>query len=152
MCAAEGTAATGRPFARAFVHAGMVGYDGEKMSKSKGNLVLVSKLRAGEDPMAIRLALLAHHYRDDWEYTDADLAAARERLALWRRAAHGDAGLPASDTIDAIRAALRNDLDAPAALTAVDAWAAASVDIDVDDTDAPRAVARALDALLGVRL
>ncbi|HOA89950.1 MAG TPA: cysteine--1-D-myo-inosityl 2-amino-2-deoxy-alpha-D-glucopyranoside ligase [Propioniciclava tarda] len=153
MCAAEGTAATGRPFAHAFVHAGMVGYDGEKMSKSKGNLVLVSKLRAaGEDPMAIRLALLAHHYRDDWEYTDADLAAARERLSLWRRAIHSDAGLPASDTIDAIRAALRDDLDAPAALTAVDAWAAASVDIDVDDTDAPRAVALALDALLGVRL
>ena len=115
--------------------------------------MLVSKLRAaGEDHMAIRLALLAHHYRDDWEYTDADLAAARERLSLWRRAIHSDAGLPASDTIDAIRAALRNDLDAPAALTAVDAWAAASVDIDVDDTDAPRAVARALDALLGVRL
>ena len=153
MCAAEGTAATGRPFARAFVHAGMVGYEGEKMSKSKGNLVLVSQLRAaGEDPMAIRLALLARHYRDDWEWTDADLAAGRERLALWGLASQQDAGLPASDAIAAMRAALRDDLDAPAALAAADAWASASLAIDGDDTDAPRDFARAVDALLGVRL
>ena len=58
------------PFARAYVHAGMVGLDGEKMSKSRGNLVFVSRLREdGVDPMAIRLALLAHHYRSDWEWT-----------------------------------------------------------------------------------
>ena len=72
-------------FARAYVHAGMVGYDGEKMSKSKGNLVLVSALReAGTDPMAIRLAILAHHYRCDWEWTDADLTRGQDRLASWR--------------------------------------------------------------------
>ena len=64
----------GGPFARAYVHAGMVGYDGEKMSKSKGNLVFVSALRNSDvDPMAIRLALLRHHYRSDWEWTDAEL-------------------------------------------------------------------------------
>ena len=85
MCAAQATVVTGVPFARSFVQAGMVAYDGEKMSKSRGNLVFVSKLRAaGVDPMAIRLALLAHHYRDDWEYTDADLTAAVERLRVWR--------------------------------------------------------------------
>src|SRR5919107_512505 len=68
-------------FARAYVHAGMVGYQGEKMSKSKGNLVLVSRLRQdGTDPMAIRLALLAHHYRSDWEWTDDDLTGAEKRL------------------------------------------------------------------------
>ena len=56
----------------------MVGLDGEKMSKSKGNLVFVSRLRDdGHDPMAIRLALLAHHYRADWEWTDADLSPRR---------------------------------------------------------------------------
>src|SRR5450432_165712 len=81
MCAAQATVVTRVPFARSFVQAGMVAYDGAKMSKSRGNLVFVSKLlAAGVDPMAIRLALLAHHYRDDWEYTDADLAAAVERL------------------------------------------------------------------------
>ncbi|RYJ05369.1 MAG: cysteine--1-D-myo-inosityl 2-amino-2-deoxy-alpha-D-glucopyranoside ligase, partial [Actinomycetales bacterium] len=73
MSASEARVATGEPFAQAFVHAGMVGYEGEKMSKSKGNLVLVSRLREdGTDPMAIRVALLGHHYRSDWEYTDAD--------------------------------------------------------------------------------
>ena len=149
MCAAEGTAATGRPFASAYVHAGMVGYEGEKMSKSKGNLVLVSKLRAaGEDPMAIRLALLEHHYRDDWEWTAADLDAARVRLARWREAADRAAGAPASGVVAAVRAALRHDLDAPAALAAVDAWAASTG----DDPTATAELSRAVDALLGVRL
>ncbi|WP_040157383.1 cysteine--1-D-myo-inosityl 2-amino-2-deoxy-alpha-D-glucopyranoside ligase [Nigerium massiliense] len=151
MCAAEGTAATGEPFARAYVHAGMVGYEGEKMSKSKGNLVLVSQLRkAGEDPMAIRLALLAHHYRDDWEWTDADLAAARDRLARWR-VVLGAATPPAQPMIDAVRAALANDLDAPAALAAVDAWVASASGHEGAAENAA-SYARAVDALLGVRL
>jgi hypothetical protein len=76
-----------RAFARHYLHAGMVGLDGEKMSKSLGNLVFVSSLLAdGTDPMAIRLAILAHHYRDDWDWTAAGLAAAEERLARWRAA------------------------------------------------------------------
>ena len=71
MCASEGRVATSQPFAEVYSHSGMVGLDGEKMSKSKGNLVLVSQLReAGVDPMAIRLALLSQHYRDDWMWTD----------------------------------------------------------------------------------
>ena len=92
----------------------MVGYEGEKMSKSKGNLVLVSRLReAGVDPMAIRLALLAHHYRSDWEWTDADLTAAHERLAAWRAAVAGAS--PAGRVAGAVvRDALADDLDAPA--------------------------------------
>ncbi len=70
MSAAEGVVAAGEPLAEAFVHAGMVGLHGEKMSKSMGNLELVSRLRhAGGDPMAIRLALMNHHYRSDWEWT-----------------------------------------------------------------------------------
>ncbi|MBK3631344.1 class I tRNA ligase family protein, partial [Streptomyces sp. MBT49] len=65
------------PMAQAYVHAGMVGLHGEKMSKSRGNLVFVSKLRQdGVDPAAIRLTLLAHHYRADWEWTDQVLADA----------------------------------------------------------------------------
>jgi L-cysteine:1D-myo-inositol 2-amino-2-deoxy-alpha-D-glucopyranoside ligase len=153
MCASEGRVATEQPFAEVYAHGGMVGLDGEKMSKSKGNLVLVSKLReAGVDPMAIRLALLSQHYRDDWMWTDAVLAAAQERLASWREAVRLDSALNADAAITAIRTALAKDLDAPAALAAVDAWAGASAAIDSDDADAPALMVEAVEALLGVKL
>ena len=153
MSAAHGRVATGEPFARAYVHSGMVGLDGEKMSKSRGNLVFVSKLRAaGIDPMAIRLLLLGHRYRDDWTYTDQQLDAATERLARWREAVALDAGLDAGPVVAAVRAALANDLDAPAAVAAIDGWAGASLAIDGDDAEAPALIARAADALLGVTL
>jgi L-cysteine:1D-myo-inositol 2-amino-2-deoxy-alpha-D-glucopyranoside ligase len=153
MCAAQGRVATDQPFARAYLHSGMVGLDGEKMSKSKGNLVFVSALRkSGVDPMAIRLALLDRHYRDDWDWTDELLVSAQSRLNLWREAVRLDAGLNADGVLAQLRAALAHDLDAPAALAAVDAWAGASVAIDSDDADAPALIARACDALLGVTL
>jgi L-cysteine:1D-myo-inositol 2-amino-2-deoxy-alpha-D-glucopyranoside ligase len=149
MSAAEAVVATGEPFARAYVHAGMVGYEGEKMSKSKGNLVLVSGLRAdGHDPMAIRLALLAHHYRSDWEWWGEEITAAEERLAAWRAAVARESTAPAGAVIEAIRAALSDDLDAPTALAAVDAWASEPG----EDDQAPAQVALAVDALLGVAL
>jgi L-cysteine:1D-myo-inositol 2-amino-2-deoxy-alpha-D-glucopyranoside ligase len=86
----------GPMFARRYAHAGMVRLDGEKMSKSLGNLVFVSALRsAGVDPMAIRLAILAHHYRQDWDWTAAGLTAATDRLSRWRRAVALAAGGPA---------------------------------------------------------
>jgi L-cysteine:1D-myo-inositol 2-amino-2-deoxy-alpha-D-glucopyranoside ligase len=123
------------------------------MSKSMGNLVLVSELReSGIDPMAIRLALLASHYRDDWDWTDELLASATQRLDRWREAVRLDAGMNADETISSIRAALDENLNAPAALAAVDAWAGASTAIDADDVDAPALIAQACDALLGVRL
>jgi L-cysteine:1D-myo-inositol 2-amino-2-deoxy-alpha-D-glucopyranoside ligase len=83
-------------FARIYVHAGMVSYRGQKMSKSLGNLVFVNKLLAdGVDPMAIRMALLAHHYRSDWEWTDAVLGDAQARLVRWRAAvARAEAAAP----------------------------------------------------------
>jgi L-cysteine:1D-myo-inositol 2-amino-2-deoxy-alpha-D-glucopyranoside ligase len=153
MSAAHGRVATDQPFARAYLHSGMVGLDGEKMSKSKGNLVFVSALRtAGVDPMAIRLALLAHHYRDDWEWSDELLVSAQDRLSRWREAVRLDAGLNADEVLVQMRAALAQDLDAPSALAAVDAWAGASTAIDSDDTEAPTLVARACEALLGVGL
>jgi L-cysteine:1D-myo-inositol 2-amino-2-deoxy-alpha-D-glucopyranoside ligase len=153
MCAAQGRVATDQPFAKAYLHSGMVGLNGEKMSKSKGNLVFVSALRAsGVDPMAIRLALLAHHFREDWDWTDELLGSAQIRLNRWREAVRLDAGLNADEVLVQVRAALANDLDAPAALAAVDAWAGASVAIDSDDVEAPALVARACEALLGVTL
>lgn len=149
MSASEASVATGERFARSYVHAGMVGFEGEKMSKSKGNLVLVSGLRAaGHDPMAIRLALLSHHYRSDWEWFDEEITAAEARLAAWRRAVDRPTAAPAGPVVAAMRAALADDLDAPAALAAVDAWAAASG----DDTAATTQLRTAVDALLGVAL
>ncbi|MGO4426915.1 class I tRNA ligase family protein, partial [Streptomyces sp. MCAF7] len=142
-----------RPFAKAYVHAGMVALDGEKMSKSKGNLVFVSALRRdGVDPAAIRLALLAHHYREDWEWTDGVLQEAQERLARWRAAVSRPDGPPADALLDEIRTALANDLDAPAALAAVDRWASVQASEGGTDEGAPGLVSRAVDALLGVAL
>ena len=153
MSAAHGRVATDDAFAQAYLHSGMVALDGEKMSKSRGNLVFVSALRqAGVDPMAIRLALLAHHYRDDWEWSDDVLTAAQERLARWREATRLDSGVNADEVLTQVRAALALDLDAPTALAAVDAWAGASTAMDTDDTDAPGLVTRTCEALLGVTL
>jgi L-cysteine:1D-myo-inositol 2-amino-2-deoxy-alpha-D-glucopyranoside ligase len=153
MCAAQARVATDQPFARAYVHSGMVGFAGEKMAKSKGNLVLISELlHGGVHPMAIRLALLSQHYRRDWDWTDELLTAATQRLDRWREAVRLNAGFNADQTVQQMRDALANDLNAPDALAAVDAWAGASTAIDADDAEAPTLVARACDALLGVRL
>jgi L-cysteine:1D-myo-inositol 2-amino-2-deoxy-alpha-D-glucopyranoside ligase len=136
------------------VHAGLVAYEGEKMSKSRGNLVFVSRLRAqGVEPMAIRLALLAHHYRSDWEWTDADLSEGARRYETWRSAVSGNGGPDATATLAAIRAALADDLDAPAALAAVDEWAKLSLAGSGETLEgAPGVMARAVNSLLGVRL
>jgi L-cysteine:1D-myo-inositol 2-amino-2-deoxy-alpha-D-glucopyranoside ligase len=140
----------GLTFARAYVHAGMVGYQGEKMSKSKGNLVFVSALRAeGVDPMVIRVALLGRHYRADWEWTDADLTRAQARLDAWRQAVDRTSAQQAEELVTEVRNALADDLDAPAALDAVDAWAAATAEPDGAGADTVRAL---LDARLGVLL
>ena len=143
------------------VHAGLVGLGGTKMSKSLGNLVLVSALRAqGVDPMAIRLALLDHHYGGDWDWKDNDLAAAGARLDHWRSALAGNGGPDARPTLAAIRAALADDLDSPAALAAVDRWADAVIDGESEGWDladpqvvgAPGLISRSVNALLGIRL
>ncbi|MET9468930.1 cysteine--1-D-myo-inosityl 2-amino-2-deoxy-alpha-D-glucopyranoside ligase [Streptomyces sp. NPDC006544] len=141
------------PMAKAYVHAGMVALHGEKMSKSKGNLVFVSALRrAGVDPAAIRLALLSHHYRADWEWTDEVLAEAVARLERWRAAVSRPDGIPADALVEEVREALANDLDAPAALAAVDRWVERQLVSDEDDESAPGLVSRTVDALLGVAL
>jgi L-cysteine:1D-myo-inositol 2-amino-2-deoxy-alpha-D-glucopyranoside ligase len=116
--AAQSEAATGSPFVRHWMHVGMVRYQGAKMSKSLGNLVFVHDLLKEWDPAALRLAVLAHRYRESWEWDDAALPGAGERLARWRAAGAGDAAL------EQVRAALDDDLDTPAALAAMDAAAA----------------------------
>jgi L-cysteine:1D-myo-inositol 2-amino-2-deoxy-alpha-D-glucopyranoside ligase len=150
MSASEAQAATGgTPFARAYMHAGMVAFEGEKMSKSRGNLVFVSGLRhSGTDPMAIRLALLAHHYRSDWEWTDDDLKRAESRLATWRAAADRSCEADAERLVSDVRRHLANDLDAPGALEAIDAWAGTAQSDGTGCGD----VCDLLDARLGIRL
>lgn len=140
------------PYARFYVHTGMVGYEGTKMSKSRGNLVFVSDLRAEHDAMAVRLALLAHHYREDWEYTDADLTEAEARLAAWRTAVSWPTGPPADAVLEQVRGHLANDLDAPAALRVIDRWAEEQRLRGGEDPAAPGVVSRLSDALLGVAL
>ena len=154
MSASQAVALTGeRPFARCYVHQAMVGLDGEKMSKSRGNLVLVSKLRAdGVDPMAIRLALLSQHYRTDWEWTPTHLEQAEQRLETWRAAVSVNSGPNADATLQQVRELLANDLDTPGALAAVDRWAKECLTHGGEDAAAPGVVSRLLDALLGVRL
>jgi L-cysteine:1D-myo-inositol 2-amino-2-deoxy-alpha-D-glucopyranoside ligase len=153
MCAAEGIAATGKPFASAYVHVAMVGLDGEKMSKSKGNLVLVSKLRAaGVDPMAIRLVLLSHHHLGEWSWTVADLDANIARLAAWRAAVSGTTSVDAAETVRVVRAAVADDLHADRALEAIDAWVAASVVTDGDADGARDTIRTLVDGLLGIAL
>ncbi|KOV85059.1 cysteine--1-D-myo-inosityl 2-amino-2-deoxy-alpha-D-glucopyranoside ligase [Nocardia sp. NRRL S-836] len=152
--AAHAEAQTGQhPFARHYVHAGMIGLDGEKMSKSRGNLVFVSKLRAEKvDPNAIRLALLAGHYRADRPWTQSLLDEALTRLDKWRRAAGLDTGPSAVDTVTRLRDHLGNDLDTPKALAAVDAWADEALAHGGSDKHGPSQIRTAVDALLGVEL
>ena len=182
-------------FARVYAHSGMVSYQGEKMSKSLGNLVFVNQLLAdGVDPMAIRMALLAHHYRSDWEWTDAVLGDAQVRLDRWRSALararavrpepdpadravrdaatlgsavtalEAEFGAPgtrlatvADEVLAGVRARLRDDLDAPGALTIVDRWAnmllaQAPTGITAGDVAGAELVSQTVDALLGIRL
>ena len=154
MSAAHAEVATGEwPFARSYVHAGMIALDGGKMSKSRGNLELVSRLRAtGTDPAAVRLALLGGHYRADREWFPAQLAEAEARLSRWRAAVALPAGPPAGPVLDRVRDRLADDLDTPACLAAVDRWAAEALTRGGSDADAPALVRDLADALLGIGL
>ena len=128
---AQSTSITGQPLAKHWMHSAMVAYDGEKMSKSLGNLVFVSDLLKVADPRAIRLALLRHHYRAGFEWFDTDLD---EGKALLRRLlAAGDSradpaftgGADPRPFAEEVRAALDDDLDVPRALDALDDLASA---------------------------
>ena len=153
--AAHAEALTGTaPFARHYVHAGMIGLDGEKMSKSRGNLVLVSKLRAaGVDPLAIRRARRDGHDWADGEWTGGRLPAAEARLARWRAAAALPAAPGARDLLAEVRGLLADDLDTASALVAIDRWVAAALaDPGADEPDGPSLFADLTDALLGIRV
>ena len=137
-------------FAQAYVHAGMVAYQGEKMSKSLGNLVFVSRLREeGVDPSVLRLALLAHHYRDDWEWTADDLRRAEKRIDKWRSQLSRTTQEQASQLVSSVRSAIAIDLDTPRAIALLDDWADGWYAGDGTGADTVRDL---IDARLGLRL
>lgn len=133
---AQSEAATGETFVRHWMHVAMVFKDGEKMSKSLGNLVFVDALRTQWDPRSIRLAIIEHHYRNEWEWDDSLMPRNHERLLLWRSSVGG----AASSVLEDVRARLDDDLDTPGALAVIDAAARNGSDVT------------ASAALLGVEL
>lgn len=147
---AQSEAATGTTFVRHWMHGGMVAYEGTKMSKSLGNLVFVSELSKTADPRAIRLALMAHHYREDWEWFDDDIHVATAALGDLIAAAALTGGPDPAPYAERVRSALDDDLDAPTARAALIELGAAII-AGGDDPTAPTVLAE-LGALLGVAL
>jgi len=115
--AAQSESVTGAPFVKTWLHVGLVGLDGTKMSKSLGNLVFVGDLAKEADAAAVRLALLMHHYRRDWEWRHDDLTSAVSRLSTWRSS---QSFTRTNDALDEVRAYLDNDLDTVSAVRAID--------------------------------
>lgn len=157
MCAAEGKVLTGQNFAQRFVHGGMIGLDGEKMSKSRGNLKFVSVMRnSGIDPLALRVALLSGHYRSDRPWSDALLKSAEERLELWRTAFSSPYGGDVEPLILGIARHLSDDLDTSGAFSLIDSWAQSRVTSfareDGSSVSQIGQLSRFLDAALGIAL
>ena len=142
---------TGKPFVNHWLHGGMVAYQGEKMSKSLGNLVFVSDLREQHDPRAIRLALLPFHYRDGFEWFDEMIDAGTDDLTLLSAAAARPAGPDPTDVAEVVRARLDDDLDTAGARDALLAFARRMVDGEGSVRTAPQ-VLTDLASLLGVNL
>jgi len=121
--AAQSEAATGVPFVRHWMHQAMVRMDGEKMSKSLGNLVFISELRKSFDTRAIRLGILAHHYRDSWSWNDDIMPIAARRLETWISVTTAEGALDSAVALAEVRSRLDDDLDTPGAVAAIDAAA-----------------------------
>ena len=122
---AQSEAATGETFVKHWMHVAMVFKDGEKMSKSLGNLVFVDKLRTEWDPRSIRMAIIEHSYRNEWEWDEDLMPRNHARLVAWK----GSVGGTTSDVLEAVRACLDNDLDTPGAVAAIDAAATQGHDV-----------------------
>ncbi len=150
MCAAQAHVITGKELASTYVHAGMIGLDGEKMSKSKGNLVFVSRLVAsGVDPMAIRWALMSDHYRSDRMWNDAVLHKAQIELTQLKSALKENTCAPTEDLIKSIAIALSDDLDTPGVVSHLNAWAVPTIEGSHGGNSDELRIS--LDALLGLQ-
>jgi L-cysteine:1D-myo-inositol 2-amino-2-deoxy-alpha-D-glucopyranoside ligase len=128
---AQSEAATGAPFVRHWMHVAMVFMDGHKMSKSRGNLVFVDALRREWDPRVIRLGIVAHHYRREWEWSTEIMPTAARRLSSWvestSRASSTD--VASGQLLADVRDRLDDDLDTPGALEVIDRAATAGVNV-----------------------
>ena len=143
----QSEAVTGKTFARHWVHQAMVEMDGEKMSKSLGNLVFVSDLRKEYDPRAIRLAIIANHYRTPWSWNETAMPEAKDRLEKWLAASKGDEG------VNEVRNCLDDDLDTPKAIEVIDHMAKAGKGVSTAalllgvDVAPPYSIGRNLNAI-----
>ena len=147
---AQSESCTHEPFSRYWVHSAMVRYDGEKMSKSLGNLVFISDLLKVADPRAIRIALSRHHYRHGFEWYDTDLEEGTAMLHRLLAAAERTTGPDPRPFAHRVRDALDDDLNVPAALDALDDLASAILSGGTDP--AAHDVLCELGQLLGVDL
>jgi len=151
MCAQIVRAAYGRNFAGNYVHTGMIGLDGEKMSKSKGNLVFVSELiNSGIDPMVIRWALLSGHYQSDRQWSSELLNSASLSVEKVRAAIARTEVADSNHLIQSIILDLANNLDTPSSLDRLLLWADQSE--KEGNVNQSGKVSRAIDALLGLTL
>jgi L-cysteine:1D-myo-inositol 2-amino-2-deoxy-alpha-D-glucopyranoside ligase len=149
MCAAQAHLLTGKELASAYVHTGMIGLDGEKMSKSKGNLVFVSRLvEAGTDPMAIRIALMSDRYRHDRMWSQGLLEKAENQLAQIRKAVEASNAAPTDIVIHNIIEALSDDLNTPKVLSILADWSSETLNGATGGTT--NELRDALDSLLGL--
>ena len=151
MSAAIAKALCGFDFAKGYLHAGMVGLDGEKMSKSKGNLVLISELlKSGYDPMVIRHALLSQGYAEDRMWHLETLLKSQERVMKLRSALARIEVAPTDKVMDSVAQHIANNLDSPSALEVLDQWA-----LDTENGAIGGSVgelSRFIDAALGLAL
>ena len=144
-------AAYGRNFSDLFVHAAMISLNGEKMSKSKGNLVFVSKLLAqGVDPMVIRWALLKGHYQDDRNWNEELLNQSQVEVNQVRQALAQSEVCEANKLMQEVLVDLSNNLDTPSALDRLIKW---SMESKVSGTvNQSGKVSRFIDSALGLAL
>ena len=151
MSAAQGKILQGREFASHYVHSGMIGLDGVKMSKSLGNLVFVSKLVAsGVEPMAIRWALMGSHYSTDRSWSEAILSDAQEWIVRLRRSLSMMETAPTENVITEIISAQADNLDTVRSLIAIKQWVLDSESGSVGGS--PGELSRAIDTILGLAL
>lgn len=151
MSAAQSRTIAGQKFAKSYVHAGMVGLNGEKMSKSLGNLVFVSKLIAdGVNPAAIRWALMDHHYADDLMWNESLIREASAEIEELQLHLSRMEVAPTDEVVNQIIEALSQNLDTPAALAAIRNWME-KTESGIVGGEAGE-LSRALDTLLGIVL
>jgi len=148
MSASQTKLLTGKKLARAFVHTGLIGLDGEKMSKSKGNLLFISKLISeGSSPIAIRWALLKRQYRSDYMWTRTEIDQAQVEIDHLERKLSATEIPPTAQLIDSIYKNLANDLSTAETIQAINEWVSTK-----GNSGNKEELVKTLDGLLGILL